>query len=144
MNVAAILKTKGRAVATARADATLMDLSCKLAAKKIGAIVVIGEQGKIDGIMSERDVIRAIAEKGADALNWAVSDVMTRSVVTCHEAATLDELMEKMTKGRFRHMPVVDDNDALVGIISIGDVVKHHIAEVEMEVSAMRGYLATG
>lgn len=144
MNVATILKSKGRAVTTARADATLLDLSCKLAAKKIGAIVIIGDQGRIAGIMSERDVIRAIAERGADALTQPVSDIMTRSVVTCHEGATLDELMEKMTQGRFRHVPVVDDNDALVGIISIGDVVKNHIAEVEMEVSAMRGYLATG
>jgi CBS domain-containing protein len=77
-------------------------------------------------------------------LSEPVSKVMTASVRTCFEASTLDELMSTMTQGRFRHVPVIDDNDALVGIISIGDVVKHHIAEVEMEVTAMREYLATG
>ncbi len=144
MNVAAILKSKGRAVTTARPDATLLEISSRLAAKRIGAIVIVAEQGRIAGIISERDVIRTIAEHGADALARPVSASMTKGVVTCHESASLEELMEKMTQGRFRHLPVVDDAEALVGIISIGDVVKHHIAEVEMEVSAMRGYLATG
>ncbi len=144
MNVAAILKSKGRAVTTARSDATLLDISSKLAAKKIGCIIIIGDHGRIAGIMSERDVIRAIAEGGAGALSEPVSRFMTQSVQTCSESTTLDEMMERMTQGRFRHLPVVDDSDALVGIISIGDVVKHHVAEVEMEVSAMRGYLATG
>ena len=144
MNVATILKSKGRAVTTERPDATLLDVSSKLAAKKIGAIVIVGESGRILGIISERDVIRAIAERGETALRGPVSAVMTQAVVTCHESTTLDELMERMTQGRFRHLPVVDDHGSLAGIISIGDVVKHHIAEVEMEVSAMRGYLATG
>lgn len=144
MNVAAILKSKGRAVTTERPDATLLEVSSKLAAKKIGAIVIVAERGRIAGIISERDVIRAIAERGEAALGGPVSTVMTHNVITCHESATLDDLMESMTQGRFRHLPVVDDDGALVGIISIGDVVKNHIAEVEMEVSAMRGYLATG
>ncbi|MEQ1713173.1 MAG: CBS domain-containing protein [Hyphomicrobium sp.] len=144
MNVAAILSSKGRAVTTARSDTALIDVSSKLAAKKIGCIVIMGEQGRIDGIMSERDVIRAIAEAGAAALQQSVGQFMTSNVQTCHEGTTLEELMETMTQGRFRHLPVVDDSGALVGIISIGDVVKHHVAEVEMEVSAMRGYLATG
>jgi len=143
MNVAAILKAKGRAVTTARTDATLLDISAKLAVKRIGAIVIVGEEGKVVGIISERDVIKAIAERGADALKMAVADVMTRAVVSCHETSTLEQLMSTMTQGRFRHLPVTEDG-ALVGIISIGDVIKHHIAEVEMEVSAMRGYLATG
>lgn len=144
MNVATILKSKGRAVSTARSDATLLDVSSKLAAKKIGCIVIIGDHGRIAGIMSERDVIRAISEAGPAALHEPVERFMTQAVQTCHESTTLDELMERMTQGRFRHLPVVDDSEALVGIISIGDVVKHHVAEVEMEVSAMRGYLATG
>ncbi|HKZ97132.1 MAG TPA: CBS domain-containing protein [Hyphomicrobiaceae bacterium] len=143
MNVAAILKGKGRAVSTSRPDVTLLDIVQKLNAKKIGAIVVVGENGKVAGIVSERDVIRAIGERGIDALNLPVSEVMTRNVISCRETSPIDELMETMTKGRFRHLPVVED-DALVGIISIGDVVKHHVAEVEMEVSAMRNYLATG
>jgi CBS domain-containing protein len=143
MNVASILKLKGRAVSTARPDASLLDVAQKLGAKKIGAIVVVGDSGHVTGIISERDIIRAIAERGAQALTLTVSDVMTRNVVSCQETSELDELMETMTKGRFRHMPVIEDG-ALVGIISIGDVVKYHVAEVEMEVSAMRSYLATG
>jgi CBS domain-containing protein len=143
MNVASILKLKGRAVSTARPDATLLDVAQKLGAKKIGAIVVVGDNGHVAGIISERDIIRVLAERGTDALALNVSEVMTRSVVSCQETSELDELMETMTKGRFRHMPVIEDG-ALVGIISIGDVVKYHVAEVEMEVSAMRSYLATG
>ena len=143
MNVATILKVKGRAVSTARPDTTLLDITQKLAAKRIGAIVIVGESGRVAGIISERDVIRALAERGVAALNLPVADIMTRNVIMCQESSPVDELMELMTKGRFRHLPVMED-DALVGIISIGDVVKNHIAEVEMEVSAMRGYLATG
>lgn len=143
MNVASILKAKGRAVTTVRPNATLLDVAKKLGPKKIGAVVVVGDNGHVAGIISERDIIRAISEHGAAALSMAVSDVMTRNVVACGETSELDELMEMMTKGRFRHLPVIED-DALVGIISIGDVVRHHVAEVEMEVSAMRNYLATG
>jgi CBS domain-containing protein len=143
MNVASILKAKGRAVTTARPDATVLDVASKLAAKKIGAIVVVGDQGHVVGIVSERDVIRSIAERGATALERPVSEIMTRNVITCHETSSVEELMSIMTQGRFRHLPVLDDG-ALVGIISIGDVVKNHVAEVQMEVSAMRGYLATG
>ena len=141
MNVASILKAKGQAVTTARPDTSLLDIAQKLAAKRIGAIVVVGENGHVDGIISERDVIRAIAEQGVGALNIPVAEVMTRNVITCQKAHLVDELMGLMTKGRFRHLPEVED-DALVGIISIGDVVKNHVAEVEMEVSAMRGYFA--
>lgn len=143
MNVASMLKAKGQAVTTARPDVTLLDIAQKLAAKKIGAIVVVGENGRVVGIISERDVIRAIAESGTLALSQPVAHFMTRNVITCQKSHLVDELMELMTKGRFRHLPVVED-DALVGIVSIGDVVKNHVAEVAMEVSAMRGYLATG
>ena len=115
----------------------------KLAAKKIGAIVVVGDSGHVAGIISERDVIRVIGEQGVSALNLTVAQAMTKNVISCGETSAIDELMETMTKGRFRHLPVVEDG-ALVGIISIGDVVKYHVAEVEMEVSAMRNYLATG
>ncbi|HML44115.1 MAG: CBS domain-containing protein [Hyphomicrobium zavarzinii] len=143
MNVASILKLKGRAVSTVRPNATLLDVAKKLGPKKIGAIVVVGENGHVAGIISERDIIRAISERGAPALSLMVSEVMTRNVICCQETSELDELMEIMTKGRFRHLPVIED-EALVGIVSIGDVVKFHVAEVEMEVSAMRNYLATG
>jgi CBS domain-containing protein len=142
MNVAAILKSKGRAVATARSDTSLLEISKTLAEKKIGAILIV-DSGKLSGIISERDVIRALGEHGPDALQLPVQRVMTKAVITCTETSIIEELMETMTKGRFRHIPVME-GDQLVGIVSIGDVVKNHIAEVEMEVTAMRGYLATG
>ncbi len=143
MNIAQILKAKGRAVATARPDATLLEIVNKLAQKKIGAIVIVGDNGEVAGIISERDVIRRLGERGEQALTETVSQSMTSSVTSCQETSTLDEMMEVMTQGRFRHVPVIEDG-ALVGIVSIGDIVKHHIAEVEMEVTAMRGYFVTG
>ncbi len=143
MNVAGILKVKGRAVTTARPDSTLCEVAQKLSAKRIGAVVVVGDNGTVAGIISERDVIRAIGDRGPEALESPVAEFMTRDVVACSETSLVDELMQMMTRGRFRHLPVLEDG-ALVGIISIGDVVKHHVAEVEMEVSAMRSYLATG
>jgi CBS domain-containing protein len=138
-----ILKSKGRGVMTASPDDSIQEIAMRLASRKIGAIVVVGEGGKVIGIISERDIIRLIAEHGAGALAMPARDGMTREVVSCTRESTLDEIMETMTKGRFRHIPVIEDG-ALVGIISIGDVVKHHTAEVELEVTAMRGYLATG
>jgi CBS domain-containing protein len=143
MNISQILKAKGRAVATARPDTTLLEIVAKLAQKKIGAIIIVGDKGEVAGIISERDVIRRLGERGEKALQEPVSESMTSSVISCQEASTLDELMEIMTAGRFRHVPVIEDG-ALVGIVSIGDIVKHHIAEVEMEVTAMRGYFVTG
>ena len=143
MNIAQILKTKGRAVATVRPDADLGEVINKLAQKRIGAIVVVSEKGDVAGIISERDIIRCLAEQGETSLEQPVSKAMTTSVISCQETSTIDEIMELMTQGRFRHVPVIEDG-ALVGIVSIGDIVKNHIAEVEMEVTAMRGYFATG
>jgi CBS domain-containing protein len=143
MNIGQILKAKGRAVATARPDTSLLEIAKKLSQKKIGAIVVVGDNGGVVGIVSERDLIRKLGERGPDVLSEPVSDTMTANVISCQETSTLDELMEVMTQGRFRHVPVIEDG-ALVGIVSIGDIVKNHIAEVEMEVTAMRGYFITG
>jgi CBS domain-containing protein len=143
MHVAAILNDKGRAVETVRPDTRLMDVARKLAAKRIGAVVVTDHHGEVAGIVSERDIIRALATEGPDSLDWPVAEVMTRDVLTCADADTIEHLMSLMTARRFRHLPVVNDG-ALSGIVSIGDVVKHHIAEVEMEASAMRDYIATG
>lgn len=143
MNVAAILKGKGRAVATAPPDTALQEITERLAAKRIGAIVLIGGNGAVAGIISERDIIRAVAQHGPACLLQPASKFMTRQIVTCGEGDTIDELMATMTAGRFRHIPVVQDG-ALVGIVSIGDVVKHHIAEVEMEASALRTYIVAG
>ena len=138
-----ILKVKGRGVATARPDDSVQEIANRLAQRKIGAIVIVGDNGAVDGIISERDLIRVIALHGAAALQMKVDDVMTHDVITCSLSTPVDETMEQMTRGRFRHLPVIEDG-ALIGIVSIGDIVKHHIAEVELEVSAMRGYLATG
>ena len=148
MNVAAILKEKGRDVATARASMTVEAAARMLAEKRIGALVIVGhdgqaERGHVLGIISERDIIRGIAARGAACLTEPVSDMMTRTVVTCSQRDTLDSVMAKMTAGRFRHVPVIDDGQ-LSGLISIGDVVKNHIAEVESEASALKTYFVSG
>ena len=143
LNIGQILKSKSRGVATARPEDTIQEIATRLAQRKIGAVMIVGDGGKVAGIISERDIIRMIAEHGAKALALTASDAMTREVICCSLTSTVDEIMEAMTIGRFRHLPVIEDG-ALVGIVSIGDVVKHHNAEVELEVSAMRGYLATG
>jgi CBS domain-containing protein len=143
MNVAAILKQKGRAVATIPPTLTLIEAAGRLTQRRIGALVVVDGQGEIAGIISERDIVRALAEAGAACLTRPVTEIMTHQVVTCQEGDTLDELMAMMTGRRFRHVPVVAEGD-LVGIVSIGDVVKHHVAEIEMEATAMRAYIAHG
>jgi CBS domain-containing protein len=143
MNVATILKQKGRSVATVAPTATLQEVAKRLAQRRIGALVVVGSRGQIEGIVSERDIIRALSETGAGCLGRPVDETRTRRVATCQETDTLDEMMAMMTQGRFRHVPVVTDGD-LVGIISIGDVVKHHVAEIEMEATAMRAYIGHG
>lgn len=142
MHVATILKEKGRAVETVTADATLDEVAKRLAAHRIGAIVVRGDRGEVAGIISERDIVRALADSGAEVLGWPVGRVMTHDVVTALEADTIDQIMSRMTESRFRHLPVVEAGK-LVGIVSIGDVVKHHVAEVELEASAMRDYIST-
>lgn len=143
MNVATILQSKGTSVVTASVDTSLMEAAQIMAAKRIGAIVIVDKSDRIVGIVSERDIIRELATHGAQASTRPVSAAMTRTVITCARHDTLDELMGQMTAQRFRHLPVLE-NDELVGIVSIGDVVKHHISEVEMEKTALRDYIATG
>ncbi len=142
MTVAAMLAEKGRDVVTATATMTVGDLVEALARHKIGAIVVVGDAGRIVGIVSERDVVRALARNGVDMLASPVNAVMTRSVVTCSEADTINDVMIRMTRGRFRHLPVAEKG-RLAGIISIGDVVKARIEQVEREAEDMRAYIAT-
>ena len=143
MRVSSILSSKGSTVATTAPTAPLVEAINELRLRGVGALVVSGDGRHIDGIVSERDIVRGIGEKGIDILRRPVSDLMTKNVVTCSEQHSLDEMMGVMTQGRFRHVPVVVDGK-LAGIISIGDVVKHHIAAVQLEVTAMREYLATG
>ena len=142
MIIANILKVKGRTVSTARPDDTVQEIAARLAQRKIGAIVIVGDAGKVIGIISERDLIRVIAQHGAKALQMSVVDVMTKEVVCCTEQTSVDEIMELMTRGRFRHLPVVEDGQ-LVGIVSIGDVVKRKIEEAEQEALALKEYIAS-
>ena len=141
MTVATILSDKGREVATTTAAKTVADAVALLARKKIGALVVV-EGDRIAGIISERDIVRAIAATGGAALTEPVDAIMTRTVVTCTDAETIDSVMGRMTRGRFRHLPVVRGGK-LDGIISIGDVVKARISQVEREAEDMRAYIAT-
>jgi CBS domain-containing protein len=141
MNVAAILKLKGRGVITTTPDKSLLDIAKLLAQHGIGCIVIVGDDDKIAGIVSERDLMRAIRQAGPKVLKESVSDFMTKAVVTAREADTVDWLMSEMTRRRFRHMPVVE-RDRLIGLVSIGDLVKIHISEVEMEAAATREYTA--
>ena len=143
MNVAMILKLKGREVITSGPDASLLDIAEMLGKHGIGSVVITGADGKVAGIVSERDIVREIGRAGAKVLKEPVKTCMTTTVVTCREADTIDRLMAEMTAHRFRHMPVVE-RGRLVGLVSIGDVVRMRIAEAEMEAAAMRDYIATG
>lgn len=143
MTVKAILDLKGRDVATLRPAETLHHAAKMLTEYKIGAVVITDEDGRIGGILSERDIVRVIARGEHDVLTKPVSEVMTRKVRICAEHNTINEVMEIMTRQRFRHMPVEVDGK-LAGIISIGDVVKWRMEEVEREAEEIRNYIATG
>jgi len=140
MTVAVILTQKGRDVVTAAPDNNMLQVCELLESKGIGAVVISRNGLSVDGIFSERDFVRAVARHGQAVLERPVSEFMTEKVVTCDPDDTVSELMRRMTQGKFRHLPVVD-NDRLVGIISIGDVVKQRIAAAEAEASAMREYI---
>lgn len=142
MTVRAIITFKGRDCVTVAPDATLAEAARLLAKHRIGALVITGAERRVVGILSERDIVHAMAAKGELALALPVSGAMTRDVVTCGEDETIPELMQRMTAGRFRHVPVVDRGQ-LSGIVSIGDVVKHRLAELEREHDALREYIAT-
>ena len=142
MTVSSILSVKGRDIFTIEPGATLTAAAKLLAEKRIGALLILGPDHRITGILSERDIVRAIAERGAAALNDFVSTAMTREVVTCRETETITSIMDRMTSGKFRHLPVVDQN-RLVGMISISDVVKYRVHEMERDAAQMREYIQT-
>jgi CBS domain-containing protein len=143
MNVNAILEDKGRAVETIGPDVALTVAIGRLAERRIGALVVTNDDRKVIGILSERDIVRALGEHGASALNQSVRQAMTAKVKLCTEEHTINQVMEIMTTGRFRHLPV-EKNGQLDGIISIGDVVKKRIEEVEHEAEEIIHYIASG
>jgi CBS domain-containing protein len=143
MQVRHILHGKGRDVVAVTVKATICDAAKLLTEKRIGALVVRDDGGALIGIISERDLVRAIAQGGAAAFAEPVGDHMTPDPETCTEADTVESLMEVMTRGRFRHIPVLDNEMRLCGMVSIGDVVKTRIAETVSEAAALRDYIST-
>jgi CBS domain-containing protein len=140
MTISRILASKGSDIITIEPGATLAAAARLLAEKRIGAVLILGADRRIVGILSERDIVRAIAAHGAAALDAVVSTVMTREVVTCREAETVSSIMDRMTAGKFRHVPVVDQ-ERVIGMISIGDVVKYRVHEMEHDAARMREYI---
>ena len=141
MTVRDILDTKGHQVVSVSLDAKLSAAVKILSQKRIGAVLVMNG-AKIEGILSERDIVRVLGERGAAALDEPVKSVMTAKVITCRERDAVSSIMEKMTSGKFRHLPVVE-NERVVGLISIGDVVKWRVAEYEREQEALHEYIKT-
>ena len=141
MTVATIINEKGREVVTTGPGRTLAEVAAMLSEKRIGAVLVMQGENLL-GILSERDIVRGLARHGADALHKLASDCMTSRVVTCRPEDTINDVMQKMTTGRFRHLPVMQ-NGKLAGIVSIGDIVKRRIEEVEREAEQIREYIAT-
>lgn len=141
MLVQSILKSKaGSGVVTVPAKASVAEAAKILAEKRIGTVVVSDDGETALGILSERDIVRELAASGADCLTRAVSDYMTRELVTCTVETTVESLMSQMTEGRFRHMPVIEDGK-LIGIVTLGDVVKAQLSELAMEKDALQGMI---
>ena len=141
MTVRAILDTKGHNILSVEPDAKMSAAIRLLAERKIGAVLVISH-GRVEGILSERDIVRVLGERGARVLEEPVSAVMTRKVVSCRQSDTVAGIMEMMTLGKFRHLPVIEEG-MVVGLISIGDVVKWRVREFENEQEALRDYIKT-
>ncbi len=135
-----ILRQKGNDVISVAETATLQEAAVRLDEERVGAMVILGESGSVIGVISERDLVRALARKGADALSMSVAECMTRAVVTARPTDTIEHAMNAMTDRRIRHLPVVDGNE-LLGVVSIGDLVKMRIAEADAEVDAIRSYI---
>jgi CBS domain-containing protein len=142
MTVKAILAAKGGEVVTIEPTTNLAAATKLLAERGIGAVVVTGPDRRVVGIVSERDIVHALAAHGTAALALPLTEVMTRKVMTCSVSDTISSLMERMTQGKFRHLPVIEQGQ-LGGIVSIGDVVKHRLHEMESEQSALRDYIQT-
>jgi len=143
MTVASILKDKGGAVVSVKPQDPIASVARLLAGHGIGAVLVLDPGGALLGILSERDVVRGLAQRGASLLEQPAESIMTRNVMVCAPRDTMQDVMHLMTKRRIRHLPVMDGGK-LVGMISIGDVVKRRIADTEMEAEALRQYIATG
>lgn len=142
MTVTRILKSKGsRDVVTIAPGKTVSDAAAILSERKIGSLVVSEDGTRASGILSERDIVREIGRRGAACLLEPVEALMTRRLVTCQMSETADAVLAKMTDGRFRHMPVVDEDDNMVGLVTLGDVVKYRLSEVTAENQALEGMI---
>ena len=141
MFVRQILNSKGDSIVSIGPSAIVADIAALMSKERVGAIVVLDVDERIAGIVSERDITRGLAEHGAALLEMRADRIMTRDVVTCSPEDGIDGLMRKMTTGRFRHLPVVD-KAKMVGIVSIGDIVKHRLEELEAEASLLQDYIA--
>lgn len=143
MNVASILRGKGSDIITANKTDNIADICKILGEKKIGAVLIVDQGNKVLGVISERDIVRGLAHSGDGCLKKQAHELMTTNVISCAPSDTIDEVMALMTDKRIRHLPVKEGED-LTGFISIGDVVKNRMDEVEREAAAMRDYIATG
>lgn len=143
MTVQAMVRNRTRRVITIDPDATIADACQLLKAERIGAVVVSSDGRRVAGILSERDIVRCLADQGANLLDQPVSGIMTREVQHCRLADKVVELLGRMTEGRFRHMPIVEDG-VLIGMVSIGDIVKYRMEEMAREAEAMRDMIAGG
>ncbi|MDX2233732.1 MAG: CBS domain-containing protein [Hyphomonadaceae bacterium] len=143
MMIAQILSTKGAAVYAVSGATSLQDAARELTEKKVGCVLVLDADGAIQGILSERDIVRVVAQRGAAALDDAVDSAMSRAVITISAEETVDDGLARMTDRRLRHLPVMREG-ALIGLVSIGDLVKRKIEEVEVEAASLRAYIASG
>jgi CBS domain-containing protein len=143
MVIAGVLKQKGGMLLTVQPHASIADVVQTLTTNRIGAVLVVSGDGGLEGILSERDIVRSLAENGAGTLDRTAADLMTSNVTTATPQTTVAAAMELMTSGRFRHVPVMEDG-RLVGLVSIGDVVKAKIADAEQEVDSLRAYVVGG
>lgn len=143
MTIKTILDVKGRAVETVDQATTVDEATRRMRSKRIGALVVVDEQGRIVGIVSDRGLLWELVDRGTAVLQEPLGKVMTTQVVTCAETDDVSAIMTVMTQRRIRHIPVVDETGRLGGLVSIGDAVKHRLDEIEYEAQAMREYIAT-
>lgn len=143
MNVESILQTKGREVVSVKPGESVAAAAETLHRRRIGAALVLDGDGAVEGVISERDIVRGLATHGGVVLGMKVAELMTSDVETCEPGDAVDHVMAVMTERRVRHLPVMR-NGKLVGVISIGDVVKHRLAEIESEAKSLREYIATG
>jgi CBS domain-containing protein len=144
MLIVHILKDKGNAVYSIADNATLQDAAELLDDKRVGAVVVLDERGGVEGVLSERDIVRQIARCGPDCLRFSVGSVMSRGVITADPSETIDDGLARMTERRVRHLPVVAKDGRLIGVVSIGDLVKRKIDEALAEADGLKAYIATG